>query len=193
MRRELAFILLLATSHEVLRAQSTNASLSREVDVPGSVKNLHVNPQGPRQAHVDPRTIILPVVDGKDIRFTRLSTEEGLSQTRVSQIVQDDQGFMWFGSQYGLNRYDGYKFKVYKHEPGRTNSLACVYIYSLFKDRSGSLWIGCEESLDKFDPITEAFTHYRIDAKEAEGGTVPVTHISQDRTGVLWLATVRGL
>jgi ligand-binding sensor domain-containing protein len=193
MRRELAFILLLATSHEVLRAQSTNASLSREVDVPGSVKNLQVNPQGPQQAHVDPRTVILPVVDGKGIRFTRLSTEEGLSQTRVSQIVQDDQGFMWFGSQYGLNRYDGYKFKVYKHEPGRTNSLACVYIYSLFKDRSGSLWIGCEESLDKFDPITETFTHYRIDAKEAPGGTVPVTHISQDRTGVLWLATVRGL
>ena len=190
---ELAFILLLATSHEVLRAQSTNASLSREVDVPGSVKNLRVNPQGPRQAHVDPRTIILPVVDGKGIRFTRLSTEEGLSQTRVSQIVQDDQGFMWFGSQYGLNRYDGYKFKVYKHEPRRTNSLACVYIYSLFKDRSGSLWIGCEESLDKFDPITETFTHYRIDAKEAQGGTVPVTHISQDHTGVLWLASVRGL
>ena len=69
-----------------------------------------------RQAHVEPRTITLPVVDGKDIRFTRLSTDEGLSQTRVLQIVQDDQGFMWFGSQYGLNRYDGYKFKVFKHE-----------------------------------------------------------------------------
>ena len=76
-----------------------------------------------RQAHVDPHTIILPVVDGKDIRFTRLSTEDGLSQTMVSQIVQDDQGFMWFGSQYGLNRYDGYKFKVFKHEPGVPNSL----------------------------------------------------------------------
>src|ERR1700683_5164983 len=82
MRRELAFILLLATSHEVLRAQSTNASLSREVDVAGSVKNLQANPQGPQQAQVDPRTVILPVVDGKGIRFTRLSTEEGLSQTR---------------------------------------------------------------------------------------------------------------
>ena len=88
---------------------------------------------------MDPRTIILPVVDGKDIRFTRLSTEEGLSQTRVSQIVQDDQGFLWFGSQYGLNRYDGYKFKVFKHEPGVANSLSGVYIYALFKEPLGDL------------------------------------------------------
>ncbi len=109
------------------------------------------------QAHVDPRAITLPVVDGKGIRFTRLSTDEGLSQTRVIQIVQDDQGFMWFGSQYGLNRYDGYKFKVFKHEPGNPNSLSGVFISSLFKDRSGSLWIGCDEFLDKFDPVTGTF------------------------------------
>ena len=145
------------------------------------------------QARVSPRVVRLPVVDGKDIRFTRLSTEEGLSQTRVPQIVQDDQGFMWFGSEYGLNRYDGYKFKVFKHEPGRANSLDGVFIYSLFKDRSGSLWIGCEEFLDKFDPITETFTHYRIDTKDAHGETAPVTHISQDHIGMLWLATSRGL
>ena len=146
-----------------------------------------------QQAYVDPHTIILPVVDGKDIRFSRLSTDEGLSQTRVLQIVQDDQGFMWFGSQYGLNRYDGYKFKVFKHEPGNPNSLSGVFISSLFKDRSGSLWIGCDEFLDKFDPVTETFTHYRIDTTGAQGETVPVTHISQDRMGILWLSTLRGL
>jgi ligand-binding sensor domain-containing protein/signal transduction histidine kinase len=146
-----------------------------------------------RQAHVDPRTITLPVVDGKDIRFTRLSTDEGLSQTRVIQIVQDDQGFMWFGSQYGLNRYDGYTFKVFKHEPGRSDSLSGVFIYSLFKDRSGTLWVGCDEFLDKFDPVSETFTHYRIDTAGAQGETVPVTNISQDHTGRLWLSTSRGL
>ena len=142
---------------------------------------------------VNPVTVKLPVVDGSDVRFTRLSKDEGLSQTRVIQIVQDDQGFMWFGSQYGLNRYDGYKFKVFKHEPGRTNSLSGVFISSLFKDRSGSLWVGCDEFLDKFDPVTETFTHYRIDTKDAQGETVPVTHISQDHTGMLWLSTLRGL
>ncbi len=168
-------------------------SLGIAQDGTGRPDNRPVNLGMVRQAHVEPRTIILPVVDGKDIRFTRLSTEEGLSQTRVLQIVQDDQGFMWFGSQYGLNRYDGYKFKVFKHEAGNPNSLSGVFISSLFKDRSGSLWIGCDEFLDKFDPVTETFTHYRIDITGAQGEIFPVTHISQDHMGILWLSTLRGL
>ena len=143
------------------------------------------------QAHVDPRTVILPVVDGNGMRFRRFSTEDGLSQTMVTQIVQDDQGFIWFASLYGLNRYDGYKFKTFKHEPGRPNSLSGVHNYSLFKDRSGALWIGFEEFLDKFDPVTETATHFRIG--DAEGETFPVRNISQDHSGMLWLGTRAGL
>jgi PAS domain S-box-containing protein len=146
-----------------------------------------------RQARMNPHSMLLPVVDATDIRFTQLSTDQGLSQTRVIQILQDDQGFLWFGSQYGLNRYDGYKFKVFKHEPGNPNSLSGVFISSLFKDRAGMLWIGCDDYLDKFDPVTDSFTHYHIDTSDAQGETVPVTHISQDHTGMLWLSTLRGL
>lgn len=108
----------------------------------------------------------LPTVDASDIRFDRLSTREGLSQGRVAQIVQDDKGFMWFGTQYGLNRYDGYKFKIFKHEPGSPSSLSGVYIYALFKDRKGRLWVGCDQFLDKFDPVTESFTHTKSTSKE---------------------------
>src|SRR5580658_2067279 len=61
----------------------------------------------------------LTLIDGSDIRFSRLPSTEGLSQTRVSTIVQDNLGFLWFATQYGLNRYDGYRFKVFKHEPGQ--------------------------------------------------------------------------
>ena len=143
------------------------------------------------QAHVDPHTIILPMVDGSAIRFRRFSTEDGLSQTMVTQIVQDNQGFIWFASLYGLNRYDGYKFKTFKHEPGRSSSLSGVHNYSLFKDRSGALWIGFEEFLDRFDPVTEVATHYRIG--DAEGETFPVRSISQDHAGMLWLGTRGGL
>jgi len=174
----------------LLLCNSTLGMAREEADHPD---NQPKDVRAVRQANVDPRSIILPVVDGKGIRFTRLSTDDGLSQTRVSQIVQDDQGFMWFGSQYGLNRYDGYKFKVFKHEPGNPNSLSGVFIYSLFKDRSGSLWIGCEGFLDKYDPVTDTFTHYRVDTVDAQGETVPVTNISQDHTGMLWLSTARGL
>ena len=91
---------------------------------------------------VDPRTVRLPMVDGEGIRFTRITTADGLSQTRVAQIVQDDQGFMWFGTEYGLNRYDGYKFKLFVHDPQRPNSLGGTFISALFKGRSGMLWIG---------------------------------------------------
>jgi ligand-binding sensor domain-containing protein len=145
------------------------------------------------QVHVDPRIIQIPVVDGKGIRFTRLSKEDGLSQTKVTQIVQDNLGFMWFGSQYGLNRYDGYKFKVFAHEAGQSNSLSGVYIYALFKGRSGFLWIACDEFLDKFDPVTETFTHYRIVTRDSQRGTGPILQISQDHTGMLWLITTEGL
>jgi ligand-binding sensor domain-containing protein len=162
-----------------LAALLSATTLGMAQDGAGRPDNQPNNVGAVRQAHVDPRTITLPVVDRKGLRFTRLSTDEGLSQTRVIQIVQDDQGFMWFGSQYGLNWYDGYKFKVFKHEPGVANSLSGVYIYSLFKDRSGTLWIGCDEFLARFDPVAETFTHYRIDTKGTQGETVPVTHISR--------------
>ena len=137
-----------------------------------------------QQAHGEPRTITLPVVDGKGIRFTRLSTDEGLSQTKVSQILQDDQGFMWFGTQYGLNRYDGYNFKLFVHDPRNPNSLSGVYIRNLFKDREGTIWVGCDQFLNKFNRATETFTRYPVPF---------VNHISQDSAGTMWLATVKGL
>ena len=153
------------------------------------------NPTSPKTVTAEvhraiPRSMRIPVIDGDDIRFSRLSTAQGLSQTQANEIVQDDQGFMWFGTQYGLDRYDGYEFKVFTQDPARENSLSCVYIHSLFKDRSGSLWVGCDQFLDRFDSLHETFTHYRIDAGEAANY---VSQISEDRTGMLWLATGSGL
>jgi ligand-binding sensor domain-containing protein/signal transduction histidine kinase len=136
------------------------------------------------QAHVSTVTITLPIVDGKDIRFARLSNANALSQTKVSLMVQDDQGFMWFASRYGLNRYDGYNSIFFGHDPRNSNSLSGIAISALLKDRNGALWIGCDQFLDKFDPITETFKRYPIPF---------VTHISQDSAGMLWSATLGGL
>jgi len=138
------------------------------------------------QPHVAPEIIHVPVVEGSGLRFRRLSTADGLSQTRVDQIVQDDRGFIWFGSQYGLNRFDGYEFKVFAHDPRNANSLSGVFVTALFKDRSGALWVGCNRFLDRFDPRTETFTPIG-----RFGGAV--VHISQDRNDTLWLATEDGL
>ena len=113
-------------------------------------------------AQPETRSIPLKLTEGDDIRFTRLSTPEGLSQNRVEHIVQDDQGFMWFGTENGLNRYDGYSFRVFRHDSAPT-SLSGVTISALFKDRAGMLWIGVDQFLDRFDPATETFQHYRPD------------------------------
>ena len=153
-------------------------------DGAGRPMNRPTTPGALGQAHVEPRTITLPVVDGTGIRFTRLSTEEGLSQTKVTTIVQDDQGFMWFGTQYGLNRYDGYNFKLFVHDPRNPKSLSGVYINVLFKDRDGALWVGCDQFLNKFNRANETFARYPVPF---------VTQITQDSAGTLWLATPNGL
>jgi ligand-binding sensor domain-containing protein/signal transduction histidine kinase len=142
---------------------------------------------------VETETIRLPVIEGKDIRFARISSSQGLSQVRVSDIVQDDQGFIWFGTWNGLNRYDGYNFKVFKHDPERQESLSGVYIYSLFKDRAGTIWVGTDQSLDRFDPLTEKFSHYHFDVPDPSGLATTVNQISQDSSGMLWLSTQKGL
>lgn len=149
--------------------------------------------EGIIQARVSPEPVQLPMVDANDLRFSRLSTTQGLSQTRVQQIAQDEQGFIWFGTQYGLDRYDGYKFKVFTHDPARTISLGGVYIHSLFKDRSGYLWVGSDQAIDRFDPRTETFTHYPLWAPGLGVIQAAVLDINQDKDGAIWLATGAGL
>lgn len=144
-----------------------------------------VDPQ--RQLRMSSISIRASLVDATDIRFTHLSNGQGLSQIRVSQIVQDDQGFLWFGTQQGLDRYDGYTFKVYTHDPTRPDSLSGGYVYSLLKDRSGSIWVGVDNFLDRFNPATESFTHFNVNTQ------TPITQISQDSHGLLWLSTENGL
>ena len=136
------------------------------------------------EARVNPIPLKVPVSFANDIRFTPSTTSDGLSYAHIPSIVQDDLGFLWFGTLYGLNRFDGYTFKVFVHEPNNPNSLSGVYVNTVFKDREGILWIGCEQFLDRFDPKTETFIHYPVHG---------VKHISQDRAGMLWLSTATGL
>ena len=73
------------------------------------------------------------------VRFSRLTTAEGLSQDSVFGILQDRYGFLWFGTQAGLNRYDGYRVTHFRHDPKNLNSLAADFIQFLFEDSRGSI------------------------------------------------------
>jgi signal transduction histidine kinase/ligand-binding sensor domain-containing protein/CheY-like chemotaxis protein len=130
---------------------------------------------------------------GPGLKFDFLSMEDGLSTALVLSIVQDQQGFMWFGTQDGLDRYDGYDFTVYKHDPADPHSLSNNYILALYVDRAGILWIGTWGGLNYFDAATERFNAYRHDPADPTSlGDDKVQAIFEDAAGVLWVGTENG-
>ncbi len=130
-----------------------------------------------------------------NIRFDHLTVEDGLSQTTANAILQDKYGFMWFGTQDGLNRYDGYEFKIFTHESGNKNSLSNNYIWTIYEDQDGILWIGSfGGGLTRFDPATESFTHFKHDkGKKNSLSSNDIFGIFEYPEGTLWLRTGNGI
>jgi ligand-binding sensor domain-containing protein/signal transduction histidine kinase len=156
-----------------------------------------LEPEAVRQASIDPKVVHLEILDGRDVRFSRLSRAQGVSQTRVSGIVQDNTGFIWFATQYGLNRYDGYSFRQFKHMDDDSGSVSQSYIRILFKDRDGGLWVATSRIFDRYDPTTETFVHHYLDVppqSELSRQLVDTPrNISQDGDGMFWVSTSLGL
>jgi hypothetical protein len=125
-----------------------------------------------------------------DLRFTHLTTNDGLSQGYVTAILQDRRGFMWFATRDGLNRYDGNTFVVYKNSPNDPGSLSANFIQDLIEDDHGDLWIATNAGVNKFDPTTERATRYLHDPANPHSiGGVYVTSIARDSHGCLWFGT----
>ncbi len=132
----------------------------------------------------------------QNIDFDHISLEDGLSQNNVYWILQDYKGFMWFGTEDGLNMYDGYKFKVFKPDPDNPHSISDGYIFSIFEDSSLTLWIGTGSGgLNRFDRETGRFKHYlhQVDNPNSLSYNC-VTSIREcsKHPGKLWLGTRGG-
>ncbi|MBL7046636.1 MAG: PAS domain S-box protein [Candidatus Marinimicrobia bacterium] len=129
-----------------------------------------------------------------DIKFEHIFIDQGLSQNTVVCIDQDNQGFMWFGTQDGLNKYDGYNFTIYKYNPENPNSLSNNYIRTIYKDQMGTLWIGTRAGgLNRFDPVKESFTRFTHQINDPHSlSNNDVRAIFEDRTGTLWIGTYGG-
>jgi signal transduction histidine kinase/ligand-binding sensor domain-containing protein/DNA-binding response OmpR family regulator/HPt (histidine-containing phosphotransfer) domain-containing protein len=136
-----------------------------------------------------------PVIDKHDIRFTQLSINGEPLQSWTSAIVQDDYGFLWFGTFDGLYKYDGYELTAYRYERGNPNSLANDNVRALYEDRDGSLWIGTNYGgLDRLDPKRNTFTHYPHESgKPGSLLNNNVICIYRDRRGQLWVGSNGGL
>ena len=127
------------------------------------------------------------------MKFEHLSSENGLSQNSVQCIVQDKTGFMWFGTYEGLNRYDGYEFKIYKSEPGNPFSLSNNTVRSLFVDHDGILWLGTDGGLDRYDQQKDRFIHYNHNPGDSNSvSDDKIRWITEDQSGALWIGTYGG-
>jgi len=120
-----------------------------------------------------------------NLRFERIMPAHGLSFPTVRDVIQDHNGFMWFATANGLNKYNGYAFTVYKNNPRESSSLSSNDIKVLFEDSNAHLWVGGKDGLDKFDPQTETFVHIN-DSDQ-------VFCIAEDSRGTVWVGFENGL
>ncbi|MCK4890491.1 MAG: histidine kinase, partial [Candidatus Aminicenantes bacterium] len=133
----------------------------------------------------------------RDIQFGHITINDGLSQNTVYCIFQDKKGFMWFGTEKGLNKYDGHSFKIYTHSPSDPESLSYNMVLSIyeFPDEPGILWVGTwGGGLNRFDTTNENFTHFKKDENKYNSisdNTIRVLY--KDSNNYLWIGTDSGI
>lgn len=130
---------------------------------------------------------------GTHIRFKRLTINDGLSLSSVYCIFQDQKGFMWFGTEDGLNRYDGKNFTVYRADPYGNKGVSHKWTEIIIEDRQGCLWLGSRGGLSRFNPETELFTHYFYTGKTSGLTNDTITTLVEDENGNIWIGTLNGL
>src|SRR5688572_6943774 len=136
----------------------------------------------------------LCVAQPGNFRFKHLSVEQGLSNSTIECIFQDDRGFIWFGTRDGLNRFDGNQLLIFRYNPEDTGSISDNFIRCISQDRSGDIWVGTNNGLNRFNPETGRFTRFKN--KADNGSSLShnlITSICESSTGQLWVGTWGGL
>lgn len=132
--------------------------------------------------------IRITIAQENNFSFKRISTNEGLSQSHVSSILKDRKGFMWFATEEGLNKYDGYRFSTSKHSHTDRSSLNDNFVYDILEDHQGELWIATSSGLDRLNRETDGFYHFFNEKIK-----ICVRDIFQDSKKRIWLGTTTGL
>lgn len=129
------------------------------------------------------------------IKFRNLSIENGLSQSSVNCILQDPYGFIWIGTQDGLNMYDGREFTKHIHLPNDPQSISNNFITCLLLDKENRIWVGTQGGLNVMDPIKQVFKHFNYNARNEKSiSSNDISCIAEDTEGNIWVGTKsRGL
>jgi ligand-binding sensor domain-containing protein/signal transduction histidine kinase len=124
------------------------------------------------------------------LKFSHIETSMGLSHVDVMNVVQDHHGFMWFATANGLNKYDGNRFTVYRHDNLDKSSLANNYVMFLLQDRAGKLWVGSSGGLQSYDYDKDRFINYDFRIRNLPDSSVSgIAVILEDRNNNLWIGT----
>jgi signal transduction histidine kinase/ligand-binding sensor domain-containing protein/CheY-like chemotaxis protein len=121
-------------------------------------------------------------------KFKRLTPNEGLSQGHVTAIVKDHRGFMWFATDEGINKYDGYTFTIYKYDAERPESLGDNLVRDVMVDHAGEVWVATTSGLDKLNRKGDAFVHY-----SPTGKSIYIECIYEDTHQRMWIGSNEGL
>ncbi len=130
----------------------------------------------------------------KEINFTSLSTEDGLSSNTVNTILKDKYGMIWFGTEDGLDRFDGTRFTIYRHKPDDPSSLKANEILSLHEDHNGNLWVGTSGgSLSLYDRTSDSFINFQANRTPNSIHNNVIRSICSDHTGKIWVGHFDGV
>lgn len=136
--------------------------------------------------------LLLPTGHTQEVQLETLNSANGLSQGMIYDILQDRYGFLWFATRGGLNRYDGYTFKVLKNDPFNPYSISDNTVQVLLEDRRGWIWLGTENNgIDVYEPISGKFFHLNVGENGLSNGSVNALIEAPD--GAIWVGTRKGL
>lgn len=128
-----------------------------------------------------------------EIPFQRITLADGLSQETIYSIFQDREGFMWFGTLEGLNRFDGKSFEIFTHDEDDPGSLSHDWVRAVMQDRDGVLWVGTDGGLNRFDPASATFVSFRHDPTDpASLSDDQIRVLLETSDGTLWIGTEGG-
>lgn len=127
-----------------------------------------------------------PVMKAQTGKF--YSTDKELSNSLINAVYQDRKGFIWIATENGLNKFDGTRFSIYRHNATDSTSLKNNYVRTLFEDSRGNFWIGCINGLQRYDRATDNFHELFISRKDGRKNP-HITSIIERRNGDLWIAT----